>query len=55
MVATGVPVLALPRPSSDTDGSGQPGGLVVVGAAPTEVTRLADAGVRLFLTYAFSH
>jgi Flp pilus assembly protein CpaB len=55
VVATGVPVLALPRPSADTGGSGQPGGLVVVGAAPTEVTRLADASVRLFLTYAFSH
>ena len=55
VVATGVPVLALPRPSADSGGSGQPGGLVVVGAAPTEVTRLADAGVRLFLTYAFSH
>jgi Flp pilus assembly protein CpaB len=55
VVATGVPVLALPRPSPDTSGSGQPGGLVVVGAAPTEVTRLADASVRLFLTFAFSH
>ena len=55
VVATGVPVLALPRPSPDTGGSGQTGGLVVVGAAPTDVTRLADAGVRLFLTYAFSH
>ncbi len=55
VVATGVPVLALPRPSADTGGSGQPGGLVVVGAAPTEVTGLADASVRLFLTYAFSH
>jgi Flp pilus assembly protein CpaB len=55
VVATGVPVLALPRASADSGGSGQPGGLVVVGAAPTEVTRLADASVRLFLTYAFSH
>lgn len=55
VVATGVPVLALPRTPVDAGGSGQPGGLVVVGAAPTEVTRLADASVRLFLTYAFSH
>jgi Flp pilus assembly protein CpaB len=55
VVATGVPVLALPPGSAETDGSGQPGGLVVVGVAPTEVTGLADAGVRLFLTYAFSH
>ncbi|HEX5860386.1 MAG TPA: SAF domain-containing protein [Nocardioides sp.] len=55
VVATGVPVLALPRPAEEAGGSDQPGGLVVVGAAPTEVTRLTDAGVRLFLTYAFSH
>ncbi|MGH3306968.1 MAG: SAF domain-containing protein [Nocardioides sp.] len=55
VVATGVPVLALPRPSADTGGSGQPGALVVVGAASTEVTGLAEASVRLFLTYAFAH
>jgi Flp pilus assembly protein CpaB len=54
VVAPGVPVLALPRAPEET-GSAQPGGLVVVGASPAEVTRLADAGVRLFLTYAFSH
>jgi Flp pilus assembly protein CpaB len=54
VVAAGVPVLALPRQPADSGGSSQPGGLVVVGAAPTEVTRLADASVRLFLTYAFS-
>ena len=55
VVAAGVPVLALPRPPTDAGGTDQPGGLVVVGAAPTEVTRLTDASVRLFLTYAFSH
>lgn len=55
VVATGVPVLALPSPTADTGGSGQSGGLVVVGAAPAEVTTLADASVRLFLTYAYSH
>jgi Flp pilus assembly protein CpaB len=55
VVAAGVPVLALPPASAQSDASGQPGGLVVVGVAPTEVTGLADAGVRLFLTYAFSH
>ena len=55
VVATGVPVLAIPPASAETDGSGQPGGLVVVGVTPTEVTGLADAGVRTFLTYAFSH
>jgi len=53
VVATGVPVLALPRVSG-ADASAQAGGLVVVGAAPTEVTRLTDAGVRLFLTYSFT-
>jgi len=55
VVATGVPVLAVPPTSVEADGSGQFGGLVVVGVTPTEVTGLADAGVRLFLTYAFSH
>ena len=55
VVATGVPVLALPRPSADSAGSAQPGELVVVGADPADVTRLADASVRLFLTYAFAH
>jgi Flp pilus assembly protein CpaB len=55
MVASGVPVLAIPRPSSDGSGTGQSGALVVVGAAPTEVTALTDASVRLFLTFAFSH
>jgi hypothetical protein len=54
VVAAGVPVLALPRVADHTAGSSQPGGLVVVGAAPTEVTTLTDAGVRLFLTYSFS-
>jgi Flp pilus assembly protein CpaB len=55
VVAAGVPVLALPRQPADTGGSSQTGGLVVVGAAPTEVARVADASVRLFLTFAFSH
>lgn len=55
VVAADVPVLALPPAGGSEDASAQPGGLVVVGAAPEEVTRLSDAGVRLFLTYAFSH
>jgi Flp pilus assembly protein CpaB len=54
VVATGVPVLALPR-VAEAEASAQPGGLVVVGAGSAEVTRLTDAGVRLFLTYSFSH
>lgn len=53
VVASGVPVLAIPPAESSTNG--QPGALVVVGAAPTEVTTLSDAGVRQFLTYAFAH
>jgi Flp pilus assembly protein CpaB len=55
VVASGVPVLAIPRPSTDSSGTGPSGGLVVVGVAPTEVTTLTDASVRLFLTFAFSH
>lgn len=55
VVASGVPVLAVPPTSPEADGSGQPGRLVVVAVTPTEVTDVTDAGVRLFLTYAFSH
>lgn len=54
VVAVDVPVLALPAAAGSGDAAAQPGGLVVVGAAPSEVTRLSDAAVRLFLTYAFS-
>lgn len=54
VVAADVPVLALPPTPEAGDAAATPGGLVVVGAASAEVTRLSDAGVRLFLTYAFS-
>ncbi|HEU4811853.1 MAG TPA: SAF domain-containing protein [Nocardioides sp.] len=54
VVATGVPVLAIPRPSRDGEGSGLSGRLVVVGADEGEVTRIADAAVRYFLTFAFA-
>ena len=54
VVAAGVPVLAIPPIDAAVGGDGQAGALVVVGAAPAEVTRLADAGVRLFLTYAYA-
>ncbi len=54
VVAAAVPVLAIPPADEDVGGDGQAGALVVVGAAPEEVTRLADAGVRLFLTYAYA-
>ena len=48
-----VPVLAIPPADDATGAGGQAGALVVVGAVPSDVTRLADAGVRLFLTYAY--
>lgn len=54
VVATDVPVLAIPRASPGADGSGLPGRLVVVGADEAEVTRIADAAVRCFLTFAFA-
>ena len=54
VVAADVPVLAIPPIDAAAGGDGQAGALVVVGAAPAEVTRLADAGVRLFLTYAYA-
>lgn len=53
VVAAAVPVLAIPPPD-DTAVAGQPGALVVVGAAPADVGDLADASVRYFLTYAFA-
>jgi hypothetical protein len=52
VVAAGVPVLAIPRSGNDSDD--QPGALVVVGASTTDLTAIADAGVRLFLTFAYS-
>jgi hypothetical protein len=54
VVAADVPVLAIPPPDDAAGAGGQAGALVVVGAAPTDVTRLADAGVRLFLTFSYS-
>lgn len=53
VVATDVPVLAVPAAGPDTGAAGLPGRLVVVGAEPTEVPRIADASVRTFLTVAF--
>lgn len=55
VVATGVPVLALPQPDSeDTSATGLGGRLVVVGAAPGEIDKLADASVTRFLTIALA-
>lgn len=54
VVATGVPVLAIPESKAEAV-AGQPGALIVVGVEPTDLTGLADAAVRHFLTYAFAH
>lgn len=53
VVATGVPVLAIPAPDDELV-AGQPGALVVVGVEPTDITGLANASVRYFLTFAFA-
>lgn len=53
-VTRGVPVLALPRASSDPGATGLSGRLVVVGVAETDVARIADAAVRYFVTFAYS-
>jgi len=54
VVATDLPVLALPDAPPETGATGLSGRLVVVGASPSEVTRIADAAVRSFVTIAFS-
>lgn len=53
VVATGVPVLAVPDSAPETAPSGLPGRLVVIGAPAGDVPRIADASVRTFLTVAF--
>jgi Flp pilus assembly protein CpaB len=53
VVASGVPVLAIPA-AADTSGSGLTGRLVVIGADPADVARIADAAVRTFVTVAFA-
>lgn len=49
----GAPVLAVP-PEASGSATSQPGGLVVLGVPPEAVPDVADAGVRYFLSYAFS-
>lgn len=49
VVATGVPVVAIPEPSAREDGLVS-GGLVVVAATPSDAERLAGAGVSAFLS-----
>ena len=55
VVAVGVPVLAVPGAASEPAGGGVTGRLIVVGATDqSEVTRIADAAVRDFMTFAFA-
>lgn len=54
VVATDVPVLALPSGSAEATATGLAGSLVVVGAPAAEVTHIADASARTYLSYAFS-
>jgi Flp pilus assembly protein CpaB len=54
VVASGVPVLAIPPADDESGGDGQTGALVVLGAPDASVIALADAGTRLFLTFAYS-
>jgi Flp pilus assembly protein CpaB len=55
VVAAGVPVLAVPGAPPDPAGGGMAGRLVVVGAADqAEVTRIAEAAVRDFVTFTFA-
>ena len=53
IVASDVPVLAVPDADPELGASGLAGRLVVVGAPPTEVAEIADASVRTFVTIAF--
>lgn len=53
-VAADVPVLALPDTPTEVGATGLTGRLVVVGAQPGDVARIADASVRTFVTIAFS-
>lgn len=54
LVGSGARVLALPRPPASGVGTdGLQGRLVVLAVAATDVTHVADASVRLFLTYAY--
>lgn len=54
VVATGVPVLALPDAPDEVGATGLAGRLIVVGADADDVPRIADASVRTFVTIAFA-
>lgn len=53
VVASDVPVLSLPPRDGEVGATGLSGRLVVIGAPPGDVARIADASVRTFLTVAF--
>ena len=53
VVASDVPVLALPADDGEVGGTGLGGRLVVIGADPSAVARIADASARTFLSVAF--
>jgi hypothetical protein len=53
-IAADVPVLAVPDTPTEVGAAGLAGRLVVVGAQPGEVARIADASVRTFVTIAFA-
>lgn len=54
VVASDVPVLAIPDAEPEVGASGLAGRLIVVGAPPAEVAGIADASVRTFVTIAFA-
>lgn len=54
VVAVDVPVLAIPRADTEPSATGLAGRLVVVGASPADVPRLAASAVTHFMTFAFS-
>jgi Flp pilus assembly protein CpaB len=54
-IAADVPVLALPDTPTEVGATGLTGRLVVIGARPRDVPRIADASVRTFVTIAFGH
>lgn len=53
-IAADVPVLALPDTPTEAGAAGLAGRLVVVGAQSGDVSRIADASVRTFVTIAFA-
>jgi Flp pilus assembly protein CpaB len=54
VVASAVPVLAIPAASAEPGSTGLTGRLVVVGAEDADVARIAEAAVRYFLSFTFA-